>query len=1497
MKTWVRNCIGTGIFLLIFVVILTAMRPIYVSVTRLVRSYESQALELLRDKTGLGVRYKSLSPSIFSGIHIQGIEVYDIESGELILTVRKASVKYSLSQLLHKNFKGVFTKVLINDVDFEFDKEKYTQVLEKLKALGKGEKAEKEEKNGFMDQSLIGVIKTAVSFLPFDVYARNVKASYKYSGKEFTAAVRSLSLKRQKNGMSVETNLDGYAYAKFSSGAMAGLNFGISGNVLSSVDGSSMIVSVDGYKGADYTVRKMEFLARYSNGLAVLRSSNVLQHYDLFASLNLYSGSLESRFSMKNLSPASIISIPMDNKHVSSFLKSEYTADLSFDCNLLTKKYGWSGKGSFVLPEGYLSSKEDITFAAHGDNSTVYVDSVSASGNALGVRVSGSMDIATLIPSADISLSHYTFPNGNSLSCNVYVRPSGNGITVSSPAVSFGGKILSAVQIGLRPYAGGYSFSLSASDNSHAQDYSRPASLSLTGSASFSGRKYLSTKLNVDSLFADSVVEYAAFFMPEKRAETMLSLAPKFAPYAADAEISFSTDFSSFSFSSPTVYLRNPDREDQSVTIEFEGSDKSLKISRLDAVYGGISMNATVDAGISRPKRQIEFSSSMEVNKIPYNLSGVYSFDNWVNVTGDYGLEAMVDFSDDIFGSFQVQSFPVSFSKFMLTLSTYMQFSYGSKNGLLVSIEELALAETSGNLPVMPRLSVSGQIDGKGAVLNTVSYTDEYSSLDGKGYFLWNMIDGVFDSANLSMNMSNSGTAEKISIEADMTNPLGGELSGSALKSNCYFNSRVLIEKFPLYRVMKGQGTGDVVSGTVTASGTIENPYVSLELSRLSMKAGGGQLNASGTLAFVEGALTVPGMSVDWGSIKARNVTASFDLSSFSGQMDADLSAKIAGKDLFAQASLAVEKTENPEMEEEGEKSLIPDSLSIKLDVEKISGDLLKKYIPIHLIMEKNPEHLSLKSDESLGLSAVLYNAGTLNVSVDEKKPLHFNLTGNVKGKYLNLVLTNLYCDIPKLAVFVDTSMLSVYSGVLNGQAVISGLSSDPNIDGSIVFSKLDFILPMFVDNHITADEMLVTMVQNKIDVSDTLFRIKDGVMQLGVSVVLDSLHLDSLDIAVATEKDGIPVNIKLPLVTLKGRTAVDTHILYGDNSFNLQGSVGLENSEITVMEDIGSQGLAILTGKKDDEKDKDKDNIEENEAEASGIAEKLKMNIDLNLLIGQKVNFLINPLIRGLVAPDTPIHFTMDTSSNQWALEGDVALRGGEVFYFSRNFYLKEGRISLNETQAKFDPILSVRAETRERDENGNSITITLAAQNQPISQFNPTFTASPAKSEKEIMEMLGQILTGDSNSMGSFALTAGDFVTQTLILRKVEKGLRDLLNFDIFSIRTSLLQNAITQSMSSSQSKNTTFGNYFDNTTVYIGKYFGNSVYVDSLLRWTYDENEVLFNDSQSGGLVFQPEFGLELMAPFANIRWQFAPEMGQLQQSWVPATSVTLSWRLSF
>ena len=331
------------------------------------------------------------------------------------------------------------------------------------------------------------------------------------------------------------------------------------------------------------------------------------------------------------------------------------------------------------------------------------------------------------------------------------------------------------------------------------------------------------------------------------------------------------------------------------------------------------------------------------------------------------------------------------------------------------------------------------------------------------------------------------------------------------------------------------------------------------------------------------------------------------------------------------------------------------------------------------------------------------------------------------------------------------------------------------------------------------------------------------------------------------------------------------------DRSVSLNGSVGLRNAELSV-----SMNASDFTQKK-----------------KPAASNDIDFSINLDLMIGKKVQIAINPLVRSLVAPSTPISVNADTATGLWGIKGDIVLRGGEVSYLSRNFYLKQGQLILDETQNKFDPVITVRAETREHDTNGDPVTITLSAVSQNISRFNAVLSSSPAKSENEIMEILGQIASGDASSVGNFLVAAGDYGVQVTLLRKIESALRDLSNFDIFSVRTTILQNSIMQglNMNRASDNNSIIGNLFDNSTVYIGKYFGDDIYADALLHWTYDKTKVDSGGTSGSGLVFQPEIGLEFEAPFANIRWNFAPDLGELQQSWTQATSITLSWRVSF
>ena len=231
----------------------------------------------------------------------------------------------------------------------------------------------------------------------------------------------------------------------------------------------------------------------------------------------------------------------------------------------------------------------------------------------------------------------------------------------------------------------------------------------------------------------------------------------------------------------------------------------------------------------------------------------------------------------------------------------------------------------------------------------------------------------------------------------------------------------------------------------------------------------------------------------------------------------------------------------------------------------------------------------------------------------------------------------------------------------------------------------------------------------------------------------------------------------------------------------------------------------------------------------------------------------------------------------------------------------MKDGKVFLNDSDDKeFDPRLTVIAETRERDDDGNIVTISLTARNQFFSMFNPVFTATPMKSEKEILQLLGQIVTSDSDSLATVALAGGDYLVQTTVMRKIENTLRELTNFDIFSIRTNVLQNSVKLRMNRNTSgKHAALGNFIDNSSVYFGKYFGSSLYVDTL-HWSYDDTKDDHGDSVKG-IVFQPEFGLEMTSPYVNIRLGIAPNIESIQNGFqrtiVPSTFMTLSWKYSF
>jgi hypothetical protein len=297
-----------------------------------------------------------------------------------------------------------------------------------------------------------------------------------------------------------------------------------------------------------------------------------------------------------------------------------------------------------------------------------------------------------------------------------------------------------------------------------------------------------------------------------------------------------------------------------------------------------------------------------------------------------------------------------------------------------------------------------------------------------------------------------------------------------------------------------------------------------------------------------------------------------------------------------------------------------------------------------------------------------------------------------------------------------------------------------------------------------------------------------------------------------------------------------------------------------------------------------------------------IPVTADIMVTAGRRVEFLWPtrdfPMLRAYADMGAGARITVDTIGRRFSFTGDIDLRSGEIFYFERNFLIRNGTLSFNENEQQFDPRISARAETKDRTNEG-PVTISMIVDNAPLLSFQARFESSPALSQMEIFSLLGQSITGNPNGAegeganNAFLASSADLLTQFQVVHRIERTIRDFLRLDMFSIRTQVLQNYVFQAIGLHKDpvdRIATVGNYFDNTSVYVGKYIGSDMFIHSMVSLRYDETKPTM-----GGYTFEPDFGVELRSPLGNIRWNLVPTH---PENWyISDNSFTISWNWVF
>jgi hypothetical protein len=299
-------------------------------------------------------------------------------------------------------------------------------------------------------------------------------------------------------------------------------------------------------------------------------------------------------------------------------------------------------------------------------------------------------------------------------------------------------------------------------------------------------------------------------------------------------------------------------------------------------------------------------------------------------------------------------------------------------------------------------------------------------------------------------------------------------------------------------------------------------------------------------------------------------------------------------------------------------------------------------------------------------------------------------------------------------------------------------------------------------------------------------------------------------------------------------------------------------------------------------------------------------LRVDLVFETGKAVEFYWPspefPILQTYANRGEKLALQFDGDTEDFRLIGEISVRGGEIFYFDRRFFIREGSIRFNERTGSFDPILNARAEIRENTEDG-LVRIYLVADNTRLSQFSPRFESDGNLANDEIMEVLGRNIYGSGgdgsiNFSKALAVT-GDILAQIGVVKTFEKEMRERLGLDLFSVRTHLVQNLLEgvvsrESATGPYAEEPSFGRYLDKTSLFLGKYIGSDLFLELLLQLRA-EDPLAGRSRDIGGLDIDTELILEWKTPLFLLEWSFFPK--NPEELFIRDNKFTFRWKFSY
>lgn len=921
------------------------------------------------------------------------------------------------------------------------------------------------------------------------------------------------------------------------------------------------------------------------------------------------------------------------------------------------------------------------------------------------------------------------------------------------------------------------------------------------------------------------------------------ALSAALSPLVLQGDFAVYSDFSSLSYNASRLLFAYDGSVKGFGVASFTGGLDRLDVTAFEASIAGYAVagQAAFEYGSSG---LAAFRSALRVRDVPYLLEGVVAGAS-VYVSGDYGLALSLERVDGtLLASLACEDLPLPVLGATPFLSTSVRARVDSTEDWDVVLERLDVEQAPGSARPLPSISLSGTFDQSGGRMAGLRVSDKVSSVEGSGTVTWTLGDGL-----------------RVSMDAAMAGP-GGEayaLSGT-YGPDGLIGASLRVAKAPLARAMVPALKG-VVDAELAVTGSLDDPKANF---RFTVNDGP---RAKG-FPFVSGSGSYGG-----GIVRLAETRARLDDQSISG-LSLSYGVGDASLDLACDFELRLGVNAfSGSTRMSGASGSADPLVDYRVDgaVSGLAwGD--DELPPFPLSLRYAEGRLELKAGDADEVSAGYGPEGALSLRLSPVLPISLEARGLIAGDMLSLDVENAIADMPFLFRLIGLPIIRVDSGTGRGAGRIRGRLADPDVEATFAFDNFYISVPDYVKEPIGPLDDPLYFTGRTMETNQSSARCGDATVLASLRSNLLGGIPNTVSLSVKTAQGGlVPAATRLLGLDIEGLASPDLLIEADPSKARISGSILMSSGDIVVTTGVVRRKAGPPSS-----------------VDFSGSLD-LDFGKDVKVYFPNKKTFPV--VLYGQADPTSSLLVTFDTAKGDYSLKGDTRLRGGSVFYIQKNFYLKEALIEFDEDADQFDPKVNAEAELRTSGSSG-PVVVTLRAVDTRFSKLSFTLESTPALSEDQIRQLLGQGFQGGTEDgkvdIGRIVIENYDLIPELNLAPILERNLQAILGLDLLVLRSQVVPRLIYGlSGISEDASSLTLADYLGGTGIVGGKYIGKNIFMQA--RIGLEEDPL----ASTIGLRLDSEISLEWKAPHFTLLWSLQPE--HPDSLFIEDQSFSFLWRI--